>query len=68
MIAVSLPLKDDPTSLDWSSNGKWIAVGDRNATITILDSGSLAVLDTLSSAVAVQKAAAIKGAHNFKTE
>ena len=53
MIAVSLPLKDDPTSLDWSSNGKWIAVGDRNATITILDSGSLAVLDTLCSAVTV---------------
>ena len=32
MIGVSERLTFDPTALDWSPNGKFIAVGDRNGT------------------------------------
>lgn len=53
---MSEPLKNDPTSLDWSSNGKWIAVGDRNATLTILDAETMQVIDSLSSVMTTAKA------------
>jgi hypothetical protein len=32
MIAVSEKLNFDPTALDWSHDGQFIAVGDRNGT------------------------------------
>jgi WD40 repeat protein len=64
----SKPLAADPTSLDWSSDGKWLAVGDRKATITILNAQTLEIVDSLSSEVSKEKALQMKGKNNFKTE
>jgi WD40 repeat protein len=37
MIKCSPQLAHDPTALDWSPNGKFIAVGDRWGFLSILD-------------------------------
>ena len=37
MLAVSEALTHDPTALDWSKDGKYLAVGDRNGTCLLLD-------------------------------
>lgn len=49
-------LLNDPTSLDWSNDAKWIAVGDREATISILDAKSLKVVDFCKNGVSAAKA------------
>lgn len=51
MLRQSAALPDDPTSIDWSPNGKLLATGDRNATISIFDAVSLELIDKLYSGV-----------------
>jgi len=60
MIAVSEQLPHDPTALDWSPNGKFLAVGDRNGTARILDASTMQVLGSHDAANAGKKAAWIE--------
>lgn len=46
MLKCSAQLAHDPTALDWSSNGKFIAVGDRWGFLSILDATTLELLGT----------------------
>lgn len=48
MIAVSEPFEYDVTALDWSSDGTFIAVGDRKGVGHVVDSKSLKVLGTMA--------------------
>lgn len=41
MVAVSQQFTSDPTAVDWSGDGKFLAIGDRNGDCTILDAKSL---------------------------
>lgn len=43
METISEPLQHDPTALDWSRDGRFIAVGDRNGTARILDAQTLQI-------------------------
>jgi WD40 repeat protein len=49
MIAVSEKFNVDVTALDWSSDGTFIAVGDRKGFCTIVDAKTLQVLGTMKS-------------------
>lgn len=40
----SVQLERDPTALDWSPNGKFIAVGDRQGYLSILNADTLEVI------------------------
>jgi len=41
--------------LDWSPNGKFIAAGDRNGCLTILEAQTLAVLSTAKTSLSDKK-------------
>ena len=60
MVAVSAQLTHDPTALDWSSDGKLIAVGDRNGTCLLLDANTLQVKSTYNGSFAGKKHAWIE--------
>ena len=57
MVAVSDQLSHDPTALDWSPNGKFIVLGDRNGVMKSLDATTLKVIDTFDSALANKSSA-----------
>ena len=67
-IAISESFAADPTSLDWSLDGKFIAVGDRNATVTIVDAETLKVIDSVSSEMSDAKRQKQRGKHDFRSE
>lgn len=48
-------MPSDPTALDWSRCGKFIAMGDRNGDCTILDAKTLAVLGSVKSSLSGKK-------------
>ena len=60
MIAVSEQFTHDPTAMDWSRDGTFIAIGDRNGEVKVLDANTLQVLGTAKSALAGKKAAWIE--------
>ena len=60
MLACSEQLTHDPTAVDWSRDGSFLAVGDRNGEVKILDATSLQVLSTAKSAKAGKKDAWIE--------
>jgi hypothetical protein len=41
MVLCSEQFVFDPTALDWSSDGKYIAFGDRNGSAKVLDANTL---------------------------
>lgn len=49
MVAVSEQFEYDPTAMDWSSDGKFIAVGDRKGFGRIVDARTLKVLGQMES-------------------
>jgi WD40 repeat protein len=55
MIACSEQLAFDPTALDWSPDGKFIAVGDRNGSAKILNAEDLQVLGSVNASNAGKK-------------
>jgi WD40 repeat protein len=68
-ILESVELGDDVTALDWSACGKWIACGDREAKLTIIDSETLGrkVSNAISSKMSAAQAAKMRGRNNFKS-
>jgi len=60
MEAISAQLTHDPTALDWSPNGEFIAVGDRNGTCLLLDANTLEVKGTYNGKLAGKKDAWIE--------
>lgn len=50
MVKCSEQFDHDPTALDWSSDGKYIVLGDRNGTAKLLDANTLQVLGTSNAA------------------
>ena len=60
MVKVSEQFQHDPTACDWSSDGKFIAIGDRNGDVAILDAQSLQVLSKAKSALSGKKDAWIE--------
>ena len=60
MIACSEQFTHDPTAIDWSRNGEFIAFGDRNGEVKVLDANSLQVLGTAKAALAGKKDAWIE--------
>lgn len=57
MVAVSQQLPFDATAVDWSSCGKFLAVGDRNGDCTIMDAKNLQVLGSSKSTLSGKKVA-----------
>ena len=49
MVAVSAQLTHDVTAVDWSSDGTFLAVGDRNGSCTVLDAESLQVMGSFDA-------------------
>ena len=60
METISAQLTHDPTALDWSWDGKLIAVGDRNGTCLLLDAQTLEVKSTYNGKFAGKKDAWIE--------
>ena len=50
----------DPTAIDWSSDGTFLAVGDRNGEVKVLNANNLQVLGTAKAALAGKKDAWIE--------
>jgi len=55
MVAVSQQLPSDPTAVDWSGCGKFLAIGDRNGDCTIMDAKTLQVLGSIKSSLSGKK-------------
>lgn len=49
MLVCSKPFQNDVTALDWSTDGTFIAVGDRKGTARILDAKTLETLGSMDA-------------------
>lgn len=55
MVIASEPFKSDLTAVDWSSDGNFLVVGDRNGYSHLLDAQTLKVNGTSKSSLADKK-------------
>ena len=60
MISISEQFTHDPTAIDWSSDGTFLAIGDRNGDVKVLDANSLQVLGTAKAFLGGKKDAWIE--------
>lgn len=57
MVAISQKLTHDATAMDWSQDGTFIVIGDRNGVAHLMDAEKLTILGSHKSALAGKKAA-----------
>jgi len=55
MLRTSVPFEFDLTAVDWSANGKFLAVGDRNGCLHTVNSQTMQKMITVKSSLAGKK-------------